>query len=185
MFHLQYILYIIYRRWKRFNFVVNFGQCKNDISAILLQFLVVMQTHMVTTEGSVRTLSWKSGASLCYITSSVIEILQSHTFKINFEIDCFGSRVTAAAMFLTTISGQLNDSNILRWILIKGFRSYFKVVVLAPSFWGEGSLKVIRDLNECIFSYVTTGFRINNSLSIIRHLKSAARGVCAHKTPLK
>ena len=35
---------------------------------------------------------------------------------------------------------------------IKGFQSYFKVVVLAPSFCGESSFRVIRDLCECIFS---------------------------------
>ena len=35
--------------------------------------------------------------------------------------------------------------------IINGVRSYFKVVVLAPSFCGEGSFRVIRDLSECIF----------------------------------
>ena len=36
--------------------------------------------------------------------------------------------------------------------IIKEFRSYFKVVVLTPSFCGEGSFRVIRDLSECICS---------------------------------
>ena len=34
---------------------------------------------------------------------------------------------------------------------VTGVRSHFKVVVLAPSFCGESSFRVIRDLSECIF----------------------------------
>ena len=32
---------------------------------------------------------------------------------------------------------------------LKGLWSYFKVAVLAPSFCGESSFRVIRDLREC------------------------------------
>ena len=44
------------------------------------------------------------------------------------------------------------DTKSTTMIGIKGFRSYFKVVVLAPFFCGESSFRVIRDLSECIFS---------------------------------
>ena len=80
--------------------------------------------------------------------------------------------------------------------VIKGLRSYFKGVLMASSFCGEGSFRVMRDLNE----WITLPLKMNeswpidtsysNSKLIIRYQefdieKSATRGVCAHKTSLK
>ena len=80
---------------------------------------------------------------------------------------------------LVALSDVITLEELFFIVLIKGFRSYFKVVVLAPSLCGESSFRVIRDLSECIFSEDI----INNSATKIRRTRRII--VCAHKTPLK